>query len=109
MATDRLRLDNPNEISQTFLETEDDQLIVTQHQPAWVNQAVLDQNAIDRSQGVNTMALGRHAARIPTGLRDMWRKEWQRGHADKWKWTTFLTMKLNSSDYKHLRTGVNQL
>lgn len=108
MATQRLLLDQGS-INETILETEDDHLIVTNRTPGWVNQAVLDQNKIDRDQGNNRLAKGRHAARVPVGLRAQWRREWEANHSDSFKWTTYLVMKINQSDYKHLRTGVRSL
>lgn len=72
-------------------------------------QAILDQNARDRAEGHNPHAIGRHAARVPLTLLESWRQDWKRNHKDKWEWSTFLAMKLNSADYKHLRTGVSKL
>lgn len=72
-------------------------------------QSILDQNQRDRSLGHNPKAMGRHAARVPLPLLETWRQEWRANHADKWEWSTYLAMKLNSRDYSHLRTGVNRL
>ena len=105
----RLLLDDKDPTTRTYFHEEGGEFFIHEHTPGFVNQAILDQNAEDRKEGNNPLATGRHAARIPLQLRDAWRTDWEQNHSDKWKWGTFLTMKINNPDYKLLRTGVNHL
>ena len=55
------------------------------------------------SEFINRKAQGRIAARVPMDLHLAWVREWKEKHSDKWELQTFLAMKVNSPDYKHLR------
>lgn len=48
---------------------------------------------------------GYHAARIPTTIYYQWKQEWQKQHADKWTWHTYLAMKINNRDYAEFRVN----
>jgi len=97
--------------TQTVVSEEDGFLYMEDRQTARANQAILDNNARFRAQGrhPNRQAHGRLAASIPITVYQGWRKEWERGHKDKWTWKTFLTMKLNSRDYSFLKTNEMRL
>lgn len=75
--------------------------------PDEVETQILDDCARMRGLHQNKSSNLRLAARVPLGLHTMWKKEWRLKYADTWTWPTFLAMKLNSSDYKNLRTGLN--
>jgi len=67
-----------------------------------INGKIVDEFRSD-SASRNQFAQGRLAARIPITVYNSWRKEWRSNHSDKWEWTTWLTMRLNSNDYAYLR------
>ncbi len=90
---------------QSRVHIDDNEMILESYTPGKVNQRLLDENHRFRSQGHNPKARGRLAARIPNTLHEAWKKEWKREYKDKWTWTTYLAMKLNSRDYSYLRTG----
>lgn len=97
--------------SETNLFFEDDAVFSVETMPGQHVQQILDftQSVQANQQFIPSRRLGRPAATIDMVTRAQWRKEWQRGYADRMKWGEFLVMKLNSSDYSKLRTGVRRL
>jgi len=87
----------------------DDELITEEFTPTAIEQIHLDHAKALRDFGHNKAGFARHAAHIPIGLYMLWKKEWREKYRQHFTWATFETMKINSSDYKNLRTGVNKL
>lgn len=73
--------------------------------PDEVETHILDDCARMRDLNQNKASNFRLAARVPFGMHTIWRKEWMEKHRDTWTWQTFLAMKINSSDFKNLRTN----
>ena len=105
----RILLDASPTGVQHFAHVSDNELITEEFTPTSVEQEVLDHAHTLRGLEQSRHSPMRHAATIPMGTYAIWRKEWQQKHADKWTWKTWLVMRLNSSDNKNLRTGVNRL
>lgn len=93
--------------TETIIRFDDDELISTDVMSGRNVQSILDTNAAFRAQGrrPNKNAHGRLAASIPIPVYTEWRKQWREKYRDDWTWKTFLTMKLNSRDYSHLKTN----
>lgn len=107
---DRVHLGNDGFVDQNLV-FEDDFVYTVETLPGEHVQAVLDhcQRVSNHRTILPTRALGRPAATIDMVTRQKWRREWERGYADKMKWGQFLVMKLNSSENSRLRTGVSKL
>lgn len=73
--------------------------------PSKVENEILDSCAKLRGIQQNSKGGLRHAARVPIGLHQQWRKEWEEKYRDTWEWMTFKVMKLNSREFQNLRTG----
>lgn len=88
---------------------EDDLLVTRETLPAAANQAILNSAASCRSGETAPKLFGGFgglAARVPVTIRNNWRQEWEKKHRQGgggMKWQHFLTMKINSTDYKLLR------
>lgn len=88
----------------------DDELITIEHTPTAVEKIILDANAHSRNhERPNTKANFRHAARVPINTYMGWKKEWASKYKDTYTWGQFEIMKLNSPEFKYLRTMVNKL
>ena len=88
----------------------DDELITEEFTPTAVEKALLDNAKHLRDDlAPNRHAAFRHAAHIPINTYMGWKKEWKEKWADTYSWSTFEVMKINSSDWKNLRTGVKRL
>lgn len=97
--------------SQTRIGFEDDLMVTEEIMPAKSVQAILDHAQRMRSAELPKMRLGGYAGTIPTPLRHEWRKEWKAhkvggGSLD---WGEFLVMKMNSPEFKLLRTQDKKL
>lgn len=92
-----------------FAHVSDDELILEEHTPSSVDAAVVDECARLRSLTPNKKAQMRHAGQIPINLYTKWRQEWMAKFRDVWTWKTWLIMKMNSAEFKNLRTGVRRL
>ena len=75
--------------------------------PDSVERHILDDCARMRDLHQNKGSAFKLAARVPIGLHAIWKKEWRTKYRDTWTWPTFIAMKLNSSDFKNLRSGIN--
>lgn len=87
------------------VEDEGDTLITIEHTPSSVEKVILDENSRLRSMHQKHGAQFQHAARIPIGTYEAWRKEWAANYADKMTWQQFEIGKLNSRENCNLRTG----
>ena len=79
-------------------------MLLIEHTPTRIESDILDECARKRSLqqfGKNFQ----HAATIPINTYQAWKKEWREHWADKYSWSTFEVMKLNSRDNCNLRTG----
>lgn len=100
----KLKLSDNGLIS-TQISVEDDQLILQDVMTAKGVQNILDQNkAASNNRMHNPHSQGRLAASIPTPMYYAWKKEWRDKHQDKWSWKTFLVSRINSPEFKFLRT-----
>ena len=90
-----------NGYAKTHLEFHRGELIISRSQDV---APILDENQRIRSIQQSSKQDMRLAARVPMVDYQRWRREWRENHADKWEWQTYLTMKLNSSDYSKFRT-----
>jgi hypothetical protein len=91
----------------TELRVSDDEIISRDVMPGQYVQNILDVNSRFRAEGrqPNRNAHGRLAASIPLPIYTEWRKSWMTKYKDDWSWKTYLTMKINSRDYSHLKTN----
>lgn len=87
----------------------DDELITEEFTPTAIEKIILDKAHELRGMSPNRAGFARHAAVIPIGLYMVWKKEWREKYRHHFTWATFETMKINSSDYANLRTGVKKL
>lgn len=71
-----------------------------------IEKHILDDCARMRDLHQNKGSGLRLAARVPIGLHAIWKKEWRQHHRDRTPWPQFLAMKINSSEFKNLRTRV---
>ncbi len=93
-----------------LIHVDDDELITEEFTPTSVENTILDHAKHLRDDLTPSGKTGmRHAAVIPINTYMGWKKEWRLNYADVYTWATFETMKINSSDNKNLRTGVNRL
>lgn len=76
-----------------------------EHTPTRVENQILTDCARKRSLHQRKGSAFQHAAQIPILTHTMWKKEWREKYAQDFTWQTFLTMKLNSRENCHLRTG----
>lgn len=101
---------SPTGVTHTaHIEGDGDELIVSEFTPTRIEHEILDDCARLRSMTQNRGRAFRLAAKVPIQQHTRWKQEWRRTASDTYTWPTFLAMKLNSSDYKNLRIGVNQL
>lgn len=76
----------------------DDTVDIARHQKVdWLDQFRHE------SEYINKKAAGRIAARVPMDLHLSWVREWREKHSDKWELKTFLSMKVNNSEFKKFR------
>lgn len=100
----KLKLSDNGLIS-TQISVEDDQLILQDVMTARGVQSILDNNKrVSNDRMHNPHAQGRLAATIPLPMYYAWKKEWKDKHKDKYSWKTFLVTKINSPEFKLLRT-----
>ena len=93
-----------------YIHVSDDELITEEFTPTAVDDTILKHAKHIRDDIVpKSMGGMRHAAVIPINTYMAWKKEWRETFADVYTWSTFETMKINSSDNKNLRTGVKRL
>lgn len=91
------------EFSQTIAHFDDNELIIEERMDDGVVRDILDHNAKVRNEGLrNPAAHGRLVASIPFGLYNKWRREWRA--QQKVDWNVFLAAKLNSAEWKNLKT-----
>lgn len=96
--------------TETIIHVDDNEMIIEERTHEWAVRAILDHNKKVLSAGLhNKQAHGRLAATIPTVTYLKWRKEWKERHRDKWEWDTFLAMRLNSNEWKFLRTSEGKI
>ena len=74
--------------------------------PTEIETHILDDCARMRDLHQRKSSNLRLAARVPIGLHAIWKKEWMQNHRGDCTWQQFLAMKINSSDFKNLRTHV---
>lgn len=104
MKTFELGVPEPGD-SRSFVHFEGDDLILEDRQTAQDNKEILEDVHNHRMYGRKESPGGfRLAATVPVTINERWRKEWQTtGAWQKWKWTTYVAMKLNSPEWKYLR------
>lgn len=98
----RLLLGDDNGVTQTGVWEEDGKIILTDTMPGHRIDTILSELA--QYQAMPTANGAGVRARIPNYLWQTWRNEFKAG-PEQWgvKWAQFLTRKLNSSEYSHLR------
>lgn len=90
--------------------TDGDELVLEEFTPTSIEAAVLQDAAQIRNDlSSNKKASFRHAATVPVQIYQAWRREWREKWADTYTWKTFFVMKLNSVDWKNLRTLAGKL
>jgi hypothetical protein len=82
-----------------------DELTLIEHTPTRIEDEILDHCAKLRGMAQGRGNAFQHAATIPINTYQAWKKEWREHWADKFTWSTFEVMKLNSRDNCKLRTG----
>ena len=87
----------------------DDELITEEFTSTKIEKIILDKAHELRALSQSKEGFARHAAIVPVGRYWVWRKEWLEKYRQNFSWATFETMKINSSDYANLRTGVKKL
>ena len=88
------------------IDPDGDSMTLIEHTPTLVEDSILNENArmrsLAHSGGQRNFQL---AARIPINTYNAWKKEWREHYADKFTWSQFEVMKLNSRDNSKLRVG----
>lgn len=87
------------------IDSDGDSMTLIEHTPTLVEDAILDDCARMRSLHQRRGAQFQHAARIPVGTYEAWRREWAAGPYKTISWQQFEISKLNSRDNCNLRTG----
>ena len=107
MGNKRLLGNNPLTGVQHYVDIDNsgDGFTTVEFTPTSVENEILDSCARLRNLDQNPHSNFKHAARVPVGLNELWKKEWRENYADKMKWMEFKVMKLNSRDFQRLRTG----
>lgn len=102
----RILLDTSPTGVQHIVDVSDDELITIEHTPTSIESEILDGCARLRSMHQRKGQGGlQHAARIPINTYMAWKKEWAEKYSDKYTWSQFEVMRLNSADFCKLRTG----
>ena len=86
------------------IDSDGDGFYAVEHTPSSVENEILDECSRLRALHQRGRVF-QHAAKIPINTYMAWKKEWREHYSDVFTWQTFEVMKLNSRDFKNLRTG----
>ena len=87
------------------IDPDGDTLTLIEHTPTSIENVILDDCARMRSLAQGAGKNFQLAAKIPINTYNAWKKEWREKYADKFTWSQFEVMKLNSRENSKLRVG----